>query len=137
MMQVRTILLALAFAAAAASASAQQPQRQQESPLRGEPWYRAQLTELAEVLGGTHYLRTLCGGRGDQRWRNYMREVIQREPNYNELLVGAFNRGYRQEEARFDRCTDQAEQTEAELRARGLRVSQALRARTASGANER
>ena len=127
----RSAALALMFAAFAATASAQQP-RQEEAPLRGEPWYRAQLSELAEVLGGAHYLRILCDGRGDQRWRDYMRGVIEREPNYNAVLVESFNRGYRNEEARFPQCDTTATQMEAELRARGLRVSQALSARHAN-----
>jgi len=125
--------LAVSAAAAPAAAQQQQPQQQPEAgeqqPLRGEEWYRAQLVELAEVLGGAHYLRIICDGRGDQRWRDFMRGVIQREPNYNALLVEAFNRGYRQEEARFPTCDATTRQMEAELRARGVRVSQALAAR--------
>jgi len=129
-MMLRPVLLALALAAMTANAHAQ-PAQPEEPPLRGEPWYRAQLSELAEVLGGAHYLRILCDGRGDQRWRDYMRGIIQREPNYNSVLVESFNRGYRDEEARFPSCDSAARQTEAELRARGLRVSQALSARHA------
>lgn len=97
----------------------------------GEAWYRQQLTDLAEVLGGAHYLRILCEGRGDQRWRDYMRGVIEREPTYNSILVESFNRGYRDQEARFPVCDRITRQTEAELRARGLRVAQALAARHA------
>ena len=115
--------------AAPAAAQQQQPQPPPE-PVRGEDWYRAQLVDLAEVLGGSHYLRIVCEGRGDQRWRDYMRGVIQREPEYNALLVEGFNRGYRNEEARFPVCDETTRQMEAELRARGLRVAQALSART-------
>jgi uncharacterized protein (TIGR02301 family) len=100
-------------------------------PVRSEDWYRGQLVELSEVLGGAHYLRILCEGRDDQRWRNYMRGVIDREPRYNTQLVEGFNRGYRNEEARFSQCDATAEQMEAELRARGLRVAQGLSARHA------
>jgi uncharacterized protein (TIGR02301 family) len=99
------------------------------SPVGGEPWYRQQLTDLASVLGGAHYLRILCEGRGDQRWRDYMRGVITREPNYERDLTAAFNQGYRQEESRFDDCDRDAQQGEAELRARGLRIADGLRAR--------
>lgn len=129
---LRSLALALIFAAGAGAAMAQPRQQQPqntEQPLRGEAWYRAQLVELAEVLGGSHYLRTLCDGRGNQRWRDYMRGIIEREPNYNAALVEAFNRGYRNEEVRFHNCDNQAVQAEAELRAQGLRVSQGLRAR--------
>jgi uncharacterized protein (TIGR02301 family) len=119
----------------AGTAGAQQPQPEPrtppDGPVRGEEWYQAQLTELSEVLGGAHYLRILCEGRGDQRWRDYMRQVISREPEHNALLVEGFNRGYRQEEARFSQCDETSRQVEAELRARGLRVAQGLSARHA------
>jgi uncharacterized protein (TIGR02301 family) len=130
-MSFRHAVCALALTAfAAAPAMAQQPQQGQGPPPgRTEDWYRGQLVELAEVLGGSHYLRILCEGRGDQRWRNYMRGVIEREPNYNAVLVEGFNRGYRNEEARFPVCDETTRQMEAELRARGLRVAQALSAR--------
>jgi uncharacterized protein (TIGR02301 family) len=136
-MKIRTAICALALvfsAATPAFAQQQQPSAQtpREGPVRGEEWYRAQLVELSEVLGGSHYLRILCDGRGDQRWRDYMRGVIQREPQYNAALVEGFNRGYRNEEARFPVCDANTRQMEAELRARGLRVAQGLSARHAA-----
>lgn len=139
-MKLRTLFCAALIAAVALPAAAQQPRRQQpgqseQPPARGEEWYRGQLVELSEVLGGAHYLRIVCDGRGDQRWRTYMRGVIEREPTYNALLVEGFNRGYRQEEARFPVCDATTRQMEAELRARGLRISQALRARHAGTPN--
>ena len=131
-MTIRALACAFVLAAAlAAPAFAQQQPAQPRpgEPVRGEEWYRAQLVELSEVLGGSHYLRILCDGRGDQRWRDYMRGVIEREPSYNALLVEGFNRGYRNEEARFPVCDQTTRQMEAELRARGLRVAQGLSAR--------
>jgi uncharacterized protein (TIGR02301 family) len=141
-MRLRTALCALLFAAVALPAAAQPqqqprrgeqqaPQQDEETPLRGEEWYRTQLVSLAEVLGGSHYLRIVCDGRGDQRWRDYMRGVIQRAPQYNGVLVEGFNRGYRQEEARFPVCDQTTRQMEAELRARGVRIAQGLSARQA------
>jgi uncharacterized protein (TIGR02301 family) len=128
-MSKRALACAVLFAAAtAAPALAQQPQTG-TPPASGEDWYRGQLVELAEVLGGAHYLRILCEGRGDQRWRDYMRGVIEREPDYNAVLVEGFNRGYRDEEARFPTCDETTRQMETELRARGLRISRALSAR--------
>jgi len=138
-MMIRTVLCAAALAVMAASPAfaqrpPQQPQgeAQQEGPVRTEEWYRTQLVELSEILGGSHYLRVLCDGRDDQRWRDYMRGVIEREPNYNAQLVEGFNRGYRNEETRFQTCDATTRQMEAELRARGLRVSQGLSARNAN-----
>lgn len=133
-MKFRALLCAAVMAAVAVPAAAQQPRRQPqqpqtEQPARGEEWYRGQLVELSEVLGGAHYLRIVCDGRGSQQWRTFMRGVIEREPQYNALLVEGFNRGYRQEEARFPVCDATTRQMEAELRARGVRLAQALRAR--------
>jgi predicted secreted protein len=61
-----------------------------------------------------------------------MRGGIQREPQYNALVVEGFNRGYRNEEARFTVCDATTRQMEAEMRARGLRVAQGLSARHAA-----
>jgi len=127
---VCAVMLAAAVATPAAAQVEAQPVPEEAGPaLRGEEWYRGQLVDLSEILGGSHYLRVLCEGRGDQRWRDYMRGVINREPTYNALLVEGFNRGYRNEEGRFPACDAGARQMEAELRARGLRVAQALSAR--------
>ena len=122
---VRHAFFALAAAAVFAAPAFAQPQPQ---PAPSGDWYQQQLTSLAEVLGGSHYLRIVCQGRGDQRWRTYMQGVIQREPQYNDQLIAAFNRGYRDQEARFPTCDETTRQMEAELRARGLRISQGLRA---------
>jgi uncharacterized protein (TIGR02301 family) len=118
----RHALIALAVTVAAAPAVAQP----QPAPVGGDQWYQQQLSDLAEVLGGSHYLRIVCQGRGDQRWRTYMQGVIQREPQMNDQLIAAFNRGYRDQEARFPTCDETTRQMEAELRARGLRISQGL-----------
>ena len=123
---VRNALFALALGAVVATPALAQPQPQAQPQVGGDDWYRQQLTTLAEVLGGSHYLRIVCQGRGDQRWRSYMQGVIQREPQYNDQLIAAFNRGYRDQEARFPTCDETTRQMEAELRARGLRISQGL-----------
>lgn len=130
-MMIRSVLCAAALAVMAGAPAYAQQQPQTETQPRGEEWYQGQLVELSEILGGAHYLRILCDGRNDQRWRDYMRGVIEREPRYNAQLVEGFNRGYRNEEARFPVCDATTRQMEAELRARGLRVSQALSARNA------
>jgi uncharacterized protein (TIGR02301 family) len=127
-MKFRTLATALCFAALTGTAAAQAPQ-QRQAPVGGEVWYAGQLVELANVLGGTHYLRILCEGRGDQRWRDYMQGVISREPAHRVALVEGFNRGYREQEARFPVCDSAATQMEAELRATGFRISDGLAAR--------
>lgn len=126
-MWIRAFACAALFAAVTAAPA--RAQQQPQPPAREADWYRSQLVELSEVLGGSHYLRVICEGRGDQRWRDYMRGVIEREPEHNAALVEGFNRGYRNEEARFPTCDATTRQMEAELRARGLRIAQALSAR--------
>ena len=126
-MRIRAILLALSFAVLASPAFAQQTAP--NPPLTGDAWYEAQLVDLANVLGGAHYLRIRCQGNNDQRWRDYMLGVINREPRFHDELVENFNRGYRDQEARYPQCDTTAQQAEAELRARGLRISSGLSAR--------
>jgi len=118
-----SLALALVWAT---SVAAQQPGEE-----RPRLSYEDHLVELGRVLGGSHYLRILCNGRGDQRWREFMRGVLQREPTYTGQLTAAFNDGYRQEEARFSVCDRGAQQMEAELRAEGLRLAQQLSVRNA------
>ena len=94
--------------------------------------YEEQTVALARILGGAHYLSITCASRTDQRWRDAMRGLMQREPGQSGELTAAFNEGYRDEEARFPVCDQGARQTETELRAQGLRLSQALAARNAA-----
>jgi uncharacterized protein (TIGR02301 family) len=123
-MRLRLLLPLLALACTTPAAA-------QTSEPRPRLSYQDHLVELGRVLGGSHYLRVLCNGRGDQRWRDYMRGVLQREPEYTGPLTAAFNEGYRQEEARFPVCDRGAQQMEAELRAEGLRLAQRLSVRNA------
>lgn len=119
---IRFAAALIGIALVAAPAAAQTPR------LDAQARYDEQVTELARVLGGAHYLRILCVGRGDQRWRDFMRGVISREPERSRMLTDAFNEGYRREEARYPDCDASARNTEAELRAQGLRLADGLRA---------
>ena len=101
----------------------------QDPNASGDAWYHQQLLDLSEVLGGTHYLATVCTGQADQRWRDAMRNVMQRAPQYSDELVEAFNRGYATQQRQSPDCDANAQQTATELRARGLRISQGLAVR--------
>jgi uncharacterized protein (TIGR02301 family) len=120
----------LCAAVAAASALA-------ATPVAGEPaapaasgrgWREQQLIDLAEVLGRAHYLRVICVGRTDQRWRDYMRTVLDREPRLRRALSDSFNDGYRDEAVRFPDCSVHSRTVEQEVRARGVRIASALAA---------
>lgn len=105
-------------------------------PLTKEPptaqTYEARLFELSRVLGGAHYLRILCTGRGDQTWRETMSRLIGLEaPDATARragMVDAFNQGYRAEEERFPECSPESQVVEAELKSKGRRLSQGLAA---------
>jgi uncharacterized protein (TIGR02301 family) len=118
--RVASMLLAVTMTAA--------PARAQTPPAPVSP-YAQQLMQLSTVLGGAHYLRILCQGRADQRWRDYMKNVINREPNYRNQLIEGFNRGYRDLEARYPACDATATASEGELRAQGLRIANGLSVR--------
>ena len=64
---------------------------------------------MAHNLGQMHYLRTLCFGPSDQRWREYMGRLLDIEAGSDydtrsELTV-AFNAGYYAEEKRHSTCS--------------------------------
>ena len=85
---------------------------------------------MAHVLGNAHYLRLLCVGRSDQSWREYMRQLLDREGGARRTdLIDAFNAGYRAGEERFPSCTQGAKSQETELKAQGLRLAETLAAR--------
>ena len=91
-------LLAITLAAAGTSA------RAAEAPF--EPG----LMRLAEILGSLHFLRNLCGEKGDQ-WRVEMEKLLDSEnpdPARRARLVASFNRGYRSFGSTYTRCTPSA-----------------------------
>ena len=67
---------------------------------------------LAKNLGQMHYMRTLCYGDADQKWRDYagrmidleIRDRTERTTERRAELVRAFNAGYYQEQARHSAC---------------------------------
>ncbi len=68
------------------------------------------LMRLAEILGSLHFLRNLCGEKGDQ-WRVEMEKLLETEnpdPDRRARFVAAFNRGYRSFDTSYSRCTASA-----------------------------
>ena len=64
---------------------------------------------LSKNLGQLHYLRTLCFGENDQRWREQTAAMMDVEaPNdqaRRRQLIRAFNAGYYEEKDRFTSCS--------------------------------
>lgn len=81
------------------------------TPLRAaEPPYEGRLVRLAEVLGSLHYLRNLCGEKGNG-WRSEMERLLETESPDTQRrarLVASFNRGYRSFDGTYASCTDSA-----------------------------
>lgn len=68
------------------------------------------LLRLAEVLGSLHYLRNLCGEKGDT-WRKEMEELLTTEnpgPERRARFIASFNRGYRSFDGVYMSCTPSA-----------------------------
>lgn len=133
-MSARTAPLAALCAAlallGAGVASAQVRTPLTETPQSRRAQYGEELTRLAHVLGGAHYLRVLCVGKSDQSWRLFMVAMLDREGGQRRTdLVDAFNDGYRDIELRFPGCSPAAQAQETELKNQGMRLADTLAAR--------
>jgi uncharacterized protein (TIGR02301 family) len=72
--------------------------------------YEAGLLRIAEVMGSLHFLRNLCGDKGEQ-WRQTMERLLAAENPDAERrarFIASFNRGYRSFEGTYTKCTASA-----------------------------
>ena len=87
---------------------------------------------LSKLIGRLHYLRTLCFGREDQLWRDYMGGLLEIEvpdtddETKRDYLTNAFNTGYYLEEARFSECNNSVSIEAAALAENGRRLASML-----------
>ncbi len=85
---------------------------------------------LARNLGQLHYLRTLCFGEDDQKWRDLASQMMVMESNNDAArkreLVGAFNAGYYLQEKRFKVCTQDVSVDAAALAENGRHIASML-----------
>ncbi len=78
--------------------------------LSAEAPFESGLMRLAEILGSLHFLRNLCGEKGDQ-WRTEMEKLIDSEnpdPERRARFIASFNRGYRSLGGTYTQCTASA-----------------------------
>jgi len=78
--------------------------------LSAEAPFEPGLMRLAEVLGSLHFLRNLCGEKGDQ-WRVEMQKLLDSENPDAERrarFIASFNRGYRSFGGTYTQCTPSA-----------------------------
>jgi len=92
------------------------------------------MTGLAEAmsnnLGQLHFLRTLCFGDGDQKWRvtasNMMQIEAPNDSSYRSQLIRAFNAGYYDQKNRYPSCTTEVALAVAALSENGRHLSTML-----------
>ena len=93
----------------------------------------ADLLRLSETLGRAHALRVVCKGRGDQEWRDFMREVLVLEAGEDNdarnRLVDAFNSGFRAFQSDAIGCPENADELEAGIAAEGRALAERMAGR--------
>jgi uncharacterized protein (TIGR02301 family) len=131
-MNAKLAACVIALAVAAGTPAFAQSGAPSQTP-RPTPNFEADLAGLAHVLGGAHYIRVLCSGKADQRWREQMQKFMNLEgppgTPRRAVMVQEFNEGYREQEQRYSGCSPDAQAAENQLKAQGGRYSQALAAR--------
>lgn len=93
--------------------------------------YESGLLRLSEVLGSLHFLRNLCGEKGE-RWRGKMEELLGTEnpdPERRARLVARFNHGYRSFEGSYRACTPSATEAIRRYMKEGEKLSREISSR--------
>lgn len=97
--------------------------------------YDDRLLRISEILGGIHYLRTLCRQDDSEAedWRGAMQELLDAEtdgePGRRARLTASFNRGYRSFASVHVQCTAAAAEQEARYRREGATLAAEVVAR--------
>ena len=89
----------------------------------------AEMFRLAEVLGAVHHLRTVCGTREGQLWRNKMIEMLgATRPTDIERqeLIARFNDAFHGMRGRYTTCSRTAAAQSDKLFEEGQRIAQEL-----------
>ena len=85
---------------------------------------------LSKNMGQLHYLRTICYGPSDQKWREYASSMMNIETAGDgaerRQLIRAFNAGYYQEEGRHSQCSQAVAADAAALSENGRHISAML-----------
>lgn len=93
--------------------------------------YEAGLMRIAEVMGSLHFLRNLCGDKGNQ-WRQTMERLLAAEnpqPERRARFIASFNRGYRSFEGTYTKCTVSATEAIGRYTVEGENLARDLAAR--------
>ncbi len=135
LLTVASILLCLAAPAWTASAWAAPASDAppQETPQTAP--YDKELQRLAEILGALHYLRSVCGSKEGQKWRDQMQALIDSEAPSGERrrkIVASFNRGYLGFQQTYRTCTPAADLAIRRYFEEGAKIAREITARYAN-----
>ncbi len=85
---------------------------------------------LAKNLGQLHYLRTVCFGKSDQTWREYAANMMDIEAPSNmehrRELIGSFNDGFYDQQARHSECSENVSAEAAAIAENGRHLASML-----------
>lgn len=74
--------------------------------------YDKDIFRLSELLGSLGYLHPLCSGNSPAHWAKRIQALAEAEgklnPRRQELIIGAYNKGYRNYSLTYRACTDNA-----------------------------
>ena len=90
------------------------------------------LGRLSSILGSVHFLRKLCGDDNADVWRTRMSELLAAQsPSAadKQILIAAFNSGYRAFESTYRKCTPAARVAVARYQEEGATLSREISAR--------
>lgn len=112
--------------------AAAKPAEPVPAPEPPPPPYEPQLLQLAEIMGSLAYLRTLCGGKDAQDWRDRMGALVEAEgrtPLRRERLTSAYNRGFRAYALTHRGCSEGSQEASTRLAVEGERLARSLAGR--------
>ena len=116
---------------AAAKAAALKAREEAELRVEADMVTMNSLVEaLSKNMGQLHYLRTVCFGPNDQKWRDFASRMMSIETAGDgadrRQLIRAFNAGYYQEEGRHSQCSNAVGTDAAALAENGRHISAML-----------
>ncbi len=108
--------------------------------VRSQDYFR-DVVSLSESLGKAHGIRTLCNGRGDQYWREYMQRLLDVEAPFQgglrRSMIDGFNAGFKISSDQFNICTQTAIEGEKMYAAEGRELTTRLATANIPGADSR
>jgi uncharacterized protein (TIGR02301 family) len=90
------------------------------------------LERLAEILGGLHYLRGICGANEGNKWRTEMQALLDAEAASGQRraqFIARFNSGYRAYLQTYRTCTPAADLAIRRYLEEGAKIAREITAR--------